>query len=80
MKTLQKVFAALLCLAMVFSLAACGGEGSAPAGDNTAPEISGVFDQAVEAGTAQDHTHGAKQFLHRNLLRLGPRGPYERQD
>jgi len=54
MKTLQKVFAALLCLAMVFSLAACGGEGSAPAGDNTAPEISGVFDQAVEAGTPFD--------------------------
>ena len=54
MKNLQKVFAALLCLALVFSLAACGSQGGGDAEDNTAPEISGVMDQAVEAGASFD--------------------------
>ena len=54
MKNLNKVLAAVLCLAMLLSVSACGGGSSAPAGDNTAPEITGVFDQAVEAGTEFD--------------------------
>ena len=43
MNNLKKVLAAVLCLAMILSLSACGGNG-APSGDNTAPEITGVFD------------------------------------
>ena len=57
MKKLQNVFAAILCLVLAISLAACGGSsggGGASSGDNTAPQISGVFDQAVEAGTPFD--------------------------
>ena len=44
MKTFSKIFAILLCLSMVISLAACGGE-------NTPPVIEGVKDATVEAGT-----------------------------
>ena len=55
MKKMRKVFAALLCLAMLLSAAACGDGGS---GDNTAPEISGVKDQAVQAGTEFDALAG----------------------
>ena len=58
MKHLNKVLAAVLCLAMLLSLAACGEGGAAPSGDNTAPEITGVFDQAVEAGTEFDALAG----------------------
>ena len=57
MKNISKLLAAILCLAMVFSLAACGGSssgGGAPSGDNAAPEISGVADTSVEAGTEFD--------------------------
>ena len=57
MNNLKKVLAAVLCLAMILSLSACGGSGGA-SGDNTAPEISGVFDQAVEAGTEFDALAG----------------------
>ena len=57
MNNLKKVLAAVLCLAMILSLSACGGNG-APSGDNTAPEITGVFDQAVEAGTEFDALAG----------------------
>ena len=57
MNNLKKVLAAVLCLAMILSLSACGGNG-APTGDNTAPEITGVFDQAVEAGTEFDALAG----------------------
>ena len=53
MKNYQRILAALLCLVMLLSVTACGGSGGA-SGDNTAPEISGVFDQAVEAGTEFD--------------------------
>ena len=53
MKKLRKVFAALLCLAMLFSVSACG-----QSGDNTAPEITGVKDQAVQAGTEFDALAG----------------------
>ena len=42
----RKVLALLLSLAMVLSMAACAG-----AGENTAPVITGVADQAVEAGS-----------------------------
>ena len=58
MNNLKKVLAAVLCLAMILSLSACGGNGGAPAGDNAAPEITGVFDQAVEAGTEFDALAG----------------------
>ena len=53
MKSLRKVFAALLCLAMILSVSACG-----QTGDNTAPEITGVKDQAVQAGTEFDALAG----------------------
>ena len=55
MKKHQRILAALLCLVMLLSVTACGGGAS---GDNTAPEISGVFDQAVEAGTEFDALAG----------------------
>ena len=55
MKNLRKVCAALLCLALLLSVSACGGGGS---GDNTAPEITGVKDQAVQAGTEFDALAG----------------------
>ena len=53
MKNLRKAFAALLCLALLLSVSACGGSG-----DNTAPEITGVKDQAVQAGTEFDALAG----------------------
>lgn len=46
MKNMRKALALLLSLMMVLSLAACGGNG-----ENTAPEITGVMDQTVEAGS-----------------------------
>lgn len=46
MKKTRKILAALLALAMIFSLAAC-----AAGGDNTAPEITGAADQTVVAGS-----------------------------
>ena len=57
MNKFHKAIAAILCLALLLSLSACGGNG-APSGDNTAPEITGVFDQAVEAGTEFDALAG----------------------
>ena len=54
MKKMRKVFAALLCLALLLSVSACGGD----TGDNTAPTISGVKDQAVQAGTEFDALAG----------------------
>ena len=53
MKNISKIFAILLCLSMVFSLAACG-----KSGDNTPPEIAGVKDTSVEAGTEFDALAG----------------------
>lgn len=54
MKAMKKVWALLLCLAMVVSMAAC-----ANSGENTAaPEISGVADQSVPAGTEFDAMAG----------------------
>ena len=58
MKKHNQILAAVLCCGMVLSAAACGGEGSSTAGENTAPEISGVFDQAVEAGSVFDALAG----------------------
>ena len=54
MKNMRKAFAVLLCLAMLLSITACGGQ----SGDNTAPEITGVTDQAVQAGTEFDALAG----------------------
>ena len=47
MKNVRKVLALLLSLAMLFSLAACNDN----TGDNTAPQIAGVKDLAVQAGS-----------------------------
>lgn len=48
MKILHKGFAILLSLSLVFSMAGCG---SNSGGDNTKPQITGVSDKAVEAGS-----------------------------
>ncbi len=53
MKQLRNVFAALLCLALLLSASACG-----QSGDNTAPEITGVADQSVQAGSEFDAMAG----------------------
>lgn len=53
MKNIRKIMALILSLAMVLSLAACGGSG-----ENTAPAINGVADQAVEAGSEFDALAG----------------------
>ena len=59
MKSFHKVLAALLCLAMLLSVSACGGSGSGgSSSDTNPPEISGVFDQAVQAGTEFDAMAG----------------------
>ncbi len=55
MKNTRKLTAILLCLTLALSLAACsGGNG----GENTPPSISGVADQAVEAGSQFDALAG----------------------
>ena len=53
MKRISKLFAILLCLSMVLSLAACN-----QSGENTPPVINGVKDAAVEAGTEFDALAG----------------------
>ncbi len=58
MKKFNQVVALLLGLVMALSLAACGGEGGGNDGENTAPKISGVADQAVEAGSSFDALNG----------------------
>ena len=45
MMNIRKALALLLSLVMVLSLAACG------SGENTAPKITGVMDQTIEAGS-----------------------------
>ncbi len=55
MKQLRKVFAALLCLTLLLSASACGQSGG---GDNTAPEIAGVADKSVQAGSEFDAMAG----------------------
>ena len=47
MKIVRKVWAALLALAMLLSMAACSSGG----GENTTPEITGAADQTVVAGS-----------------------------
>ena len=54
MKNFYKVLSVILCLGLILSLSACG----AQQGENTAPQISGVADQAVEAGTVFDAMAG----------------------
>ena len=53
---MKKVFAIMLSLLMLLSLAACGDktETAAPAGENQKPTIKGVQDAAVEAGQSFD--------------------------
>ncbi len=54
MKQLQKILAALLCAAMLLSMAACAGSGS----NTAAPEITGVADTSVQAGSEFDALAG----------------------
>ena len=62
MKNTKRLIAVVLCLSLALALAACGGEGGGTSGnnngENTAPKISGVADQAVEAGTEFDALAG----------------------
>ncbi len=58
MKKTSKLIAAVLCLTMALSLAACSNDAGGNSGDNTAPSISGVADQAVEAGSQFDALAG----------------------
>ena len=53
MKNIRKILALILSLAMVLSMAACGGSA-----ENTAPAINGVADQTVEAGSEFDALAG----------------------
>ena len=53
MKNYKKILAALLCLVMILSVTACGNSGP-----NTEPEIKGVADKSVEAGTEFDALAG----------------------
>ena len=53
MKNIRKILALILSLAMVLSMAACGGNG-----ENTAPAINGVADHTVEAGSEFDALAG----------------------
>ncbi len=55
MKNTRKLTAILLCLTLALSLAACSGGDN---GENTAPSISGVTDQSVEAGSQFDALAG----------------------
>ena len=57
MKKMNRWIAALLCLAMVLMLAACE-QTPASNGENTAPEIAGVQDSSVEAGSEFDALAG----------------------
>lgn len=52
MKQLRKITAALLTAALLLSAASCGG------GSNTEPEITGVADQSVQAGSEFDALAG----------------------
>lgn len=52
MKKIRKICSTLLSLSLTLSLAACGG------GENTQPEIAGVQDQTVQAGTEFDALAG----------------------
>lgn len=56
MKGLQKVSVLLLSASMVLTLAACGG------GSNTAPEIKGVSDQAIEVGAEFNALEGVTAY------------------
>ena len=56
MKNLRKILASVLSLALVLSTTACSGGGGG--GDNTAPEITGVNDMVVEAGSEIDALAG----------------------
>ena len=47
MTNIRKALALVLSLVMILSLAACGGD----SGENTPPQITGVMDQMVEAGS-----------------------------
>ncbi len=55
MKNIRKILAMLLCVAMAFSLAACGPQA---AENSAAPEIKGVADKSVQAGTEFDALAG----------------------
>ncbi|MDE6747731.1 MAG: DUF5011 domain-containing protein [Lachnospiraceae bacterium] len=57
MKKMRRIFASLLSLVLILSTVACSGGGNG-SGENTNPEIKGVGDMVVEAGSEIDALAG----------------------
>jgi hypothetical protein len=58
MRNIKKVAASVLCLSLVATTVACGTGSTSGSGENTEPVITGVADQAIEAGAEFDALAG----------------------